>query len=104
MYFLSNLLATTEAAPTLGSTPLVTFGYLVQVFFSLLIVFGLIYLTARYVLPKFQIQAKGKLIQISDRVGLEPQVSAYVIKVGHVSYLAIVSSRGVALEKLGESL
>lgn len=112
MFFLNNIalaVETTTEVPlagqaTLGRTPLVTFGYLVQVFFSLLIVFGLIYLTARYLLPRFQISAKGRLIQVVDRVGLDPQVSAYIIKVGQSSYLVVVSSKGLAIEKLGEAL
>jgi len=107
MFFLNSLAfvaQVTAEAPTLGTTPLVTFGYLVQVFFSLLIVFGLIYLTARYILPRFQISAKGRIIQVVDRVGLEPQVSAYILKVGQTSYLAVVSAKGLAIEKLGEAL
>lgn len=101
------LAATEVATPeALKGPSLITFPYLVQLFFSLLIVFGLIYIMARYLLPKLKISTKGRLIQVVDKVGLEPQVSAYILKVGKQSWLVVVSNKQVAridrLEEVGE--
>jgi len=88
--------ATIEAL-TLQKTPIVTFGYIIQVVFSLAIVLGLIYLTSKYLLPRLQVNPKGKFLEVIDRVGLEPQVSAYVIKVKDQTYVLAVSSKNVEL-------
>ncbi|MBI5701208.1 hypothetical protein HZC34_05125 [Candidatus Saganbacteria bacterium] len=87
----------TYEALVLQKTPIVTFGYIMQVILSLLIVVGLIYLTAKYILPKLQVSTQGKTIQILDRTGLEPQVTAYTIKVGSFNYLIVVSSKSATL-------
>ena len=80
-FAITSLSALTEEAQLQTRSGVVTFGYVMQVFFSLLIVFGLIYLTAKYILPKFQVKGQGRLIEIADRIGLEPQVTAYILKV-----------------------
>ena len=94
-YAVSSISGLTEEAMPLKSSPVITVGYLIQLLFSLLIVFGLIYLTAKYVLPKLQVTSKGRLIEVVDRVGLEPGVSAYIIKAGGKSYLLAASSKNV---------
>ena len=83
----------TKEAPTLKGSPILTLGYAFQVFISLLIVIGFIYIIARYLLPKLQMPSKGRLIQIVDKIGLEPQVSAYILKVKDKSWL-IVAGKG----------
>jgi len=106
-FAVSSINGLTEEALPFERSPIITIGYLVQLFFSLLIVFGLIYLTAKYVLPKLQVSTKGRLIEVVDRVGLEPQVSAYIIKVGNRSFLLAVSGKNVQLiseiQESGES-
>lgn len=97
-YAVNSISGLTEEALPIERSPVITMPYLVQLFFSLVIVFGLIYLTAKYVLPKLQVTAaKGRSIEVVDRVGLEPQVSAYIIKAGKKSYLLAVSSKNVQL-------
>lgn len=68
-----------------------------QLIISLAIVVGLIYFFARYLLPKLQLPSSGNLIQIKEKIGLEPQVSAYIISVREKSYLVVVSNKGVTL-------
>ncbi len=87
----------TYEALALQKTPIVTFGYIMQVIISLLIVLGLIYLTAKYILPKLQVASIGKNIKIIDRIGLEPQVTVYTIKIGSLSYVIAVSSKNTTL-------
>jgi flagellar biogenesis protein FliO len=93
----------TYEALSLNKTPIVTFGYIVQVTISLLVVLGLIYLTSRYLLPRLQVNPKGKLLEVLDRVGLEPQVTAYVLKFKKNLYVVGVSNKNVSLlDKLKE--
>jgi flagellar biogenesis protein FliO len=93
----------TYEALSLNKTPVVTFGYIVQVTISLLVVLGLIYLTSRYLLPRLQVNPKGKLLEVLDRVGLEPQVTAYVLKFKKNLYVVGVSNKNVSLlDKLKE--
>lgn len=87
----------TAEALTLQTTPIITFGYIMQVVISLLIVLGLIYVSTKYLLPKFQVNPRGKIIEIVDRVGLEPGVSAYVIKANNKSYLVGISQKNIVL-------
>ena len=87
----------TYEALALQKTPIVTFGYIMQILISLLIVLGLIYITAKYVIPKLQVTSLGKNIHIVDRIGLEPQVTAYTIKAGNYNYLIVVSSKNTTL-------
>jgi len=82
---------------TVGRSPLVTAGYIFQLIISLAIVIGFIFFVARYLLPKLQLPSQSSIIQIKDRVGIEPQVSAYVISAYGKSYLVVVSNKSVAL-------
>ncbi|MFA5113716.1 MAG: hypothetical protein WC529_05420 [Candidatus Margulisiibacteriota bacterium] len=86
---------TTEAL-VLSSSPIMTVGYLMQVILSLAIVLGLIFVIARYLLPRLKVAPGGKLIQVADRVMLEPQLTAYVLKVKGKSWLVVAGSKGVA--------
>ena len=88
--------ATSEALP-LKSPSVVTGAYLIQLFFSLIIVFGIMYLISKYILPKIKTTTKGKLIEVIDRVGLEPQVSAYILKVKDSSWLVVASNKNVSV-------
>lgn len=88
---------------SLNQTPIMTFGYIMQVLFSLLIVIGIIYVASKYLLPKLQFKSKGALLELEDRIGLEPQVSAYVIKRKDKKWLIVVSNKNVAVvDKLEE--
>lgn len=90
------MIATYEAL-VLEKTPIVTFGYVLQVAISLCIVLALIYLIAKYLLPKMNINPKGRLIEVVDRIGIEPQVTAYVIKFNKNLYLVASGNKGVTL-------
>ena len=95
----------TPEALALQRTPIITFGYIMQVFISLLVVLAFIYLIAKYLLPKMKIAATGKVIKVLDRVYLEPQVSAYVLKVGKTAWLVMTSSKQVArIDKIDEEI
>ncbi|MFH1683248.1 MAG: flagellar biosynthetic protein FliO [Candidatus Margulisiibacteriota bacterium] len=99
----STLLSASPEAITLQRTPIITFGYVIQVFFSLLIVLALIYLIAKYVLPRFKLSSTGKLIKVRDRVYLEPQVSAYLLQVGKNTWLVVASNKQVTrIDKIDE--
>ena len=89
------ILVSPEVIPT--GSPLVTIGYIFQLILSLAIVIGLIYFSAKYLFPRLQLPSQGKLIQVVDRIGLEPQVSAYIISAYDRSYLIVVSQKGVTL-------
>lgn len=80
--------------------PIVTTGYVMQVLISLAVVIGLIYVLARYFLPRLKVGAPGRIIQVVDRVMLEPQVSAYIIKIGKKAWLIV--SGGKNVEKISE--
>ena len=74
-----------------------TVGYVFQLILSLAIVIGLIYFSAKYLFPRLQLPSQGKLIQVVDRIGLEPQVSAYIISAYDRSYLIVVGQKSVTL-------
>lgn len=82
-------------ALVLQSTPIITAGYVMQVVLSLLIVIAFIYVIARFVLPRFKITTPGRLIQVADRVYLEPGVTAYILRVGKRSWLVATSSKNI---------
>lgn len=86
----------TSEALSLQTTPIVTFGYIMQVLISLLMVLALIYLSAKYLLPRLKVERTGKLIKILDRVYLEPQVSAYIIKAGKGAWLIAASNKNIS--------
>ncbi|OGC04896.1 hypothetical protein A2276_02930 [candidate division WOR-1 bacterium RIFOXYA12_FULL_43_27] len=83
----------TSEAVTFQKTPIVTFGYIMQVIFSLLIVLALLYISSKYLLPLLKTNPKGKLVEIEDRLTLEPGVSAYVLKTKTKRYLITVSQK-----------
>lgn len=85
----------TPEALALERTPVITFGYIMQVFISLLVVLAFIYLIAKYLLPRLKVTAGGKLIKIIDRIYLEPQVSAYILKVGKKAWFIVTSNKTV---------
>lgn len=90
----------TPEALVLQSSPIITFGYIMQVLISLGIVVALIYLIAKFVLPRMKIASPGRIIQVIDRIFLEPQVTAYLLKVGNKGWLVVTSSK--AVEKISE--
>ena len=92
----STALGTSLEALALQRTPIITFGYIMQVFFSLLIVLALIYFIAKYLLPRMKLSNTGKLIKIIERVYLEPQVTAYLLSVGKSAWLVVISSKQIA--------
>lgn len=85
----------TSEALTLQSSPIITFGYIMQVLFSLLIILGLLFLMGKYILPRLKVKPQGKLIKVLDRLHLAPQVSTYVIKVGQETWLIAVSNKNI---------
>jgi flagellar biogenesis protein FliO len=93
----SPMIVSSTEVLTVGRSPLVTVGYILQLIISLAIVIGLIYFVAKYILPKIQIPSTAKMIEVKDRIGLEPQVSAYIISVQGRSYLIAVSAKNVTL-------
>ncbi|OGB89219.1 hypothetical protein A2625_04995 [candidate division WOR-1 bacterium RIFCSPHIGHO2_01_FULL_53_15] len=86
----------TPEAIILQSSPVITIGYIMQVIFSLAIVVALIYVIAKFLLPKMRVTGSGRLIQVLDRVLIEPQVAAYILKVGKKSWLVVSSNKNVA--------
>jgi len=91
-----EVLISPETMPV-GSSPLVTAGYIFQLLISLAVVIGLIYFSAKYLFPKLQMPSKGQMIQVLDRVGLEPQVSAYVLTSLGNTYIVLVSNKSATL-------
>jgi flagellar biogenesis protein FliO len=90
-----EILISPEVMP--AGSHLITVGYIFQLIISLAVVIGLIYFSAKYLFPKLQLPSHGQTIQILDRVGIEPQVSAYIISAYDKSYLIVVSNKGVTL-------
>ena len=94
---------TLEAFTLREQAPLTTFGYFFQIFLSLIFIFALIYLVSRYLLPKLKVSGRGRFIEVVERIGLEPGVSAYILKVKEKSWLILVSNKNIELiEKLEE--
>jgi len=87
----------TAEALALKSSPVITFGYIFQLFLSLLIVIGLIYVAGRYVLPKLKVGGGTGLIKVLDRSVLEPQVIAYVLRVEGKRYVMVVTNKQVTV-------
>lgn len=90
----------TPEALVLQSSPVISVGYIMQVILSLAIVLAIIYVSARFLLPKLKVTSPGRIIQVVDRTMLEPQVSAYILKVGKKSWLIAVSNKNI--EKIAE--
>jgi len=98
-----NSPASLEAYKLKEQAPLTTFGYFFQVFLSLLFVFALIYIFSKYFLPKFKVPGTGRFIEVIERVGLEPGVTGYIIKVKERSWLVLISNKNIQLiERLEE--
>jgi len=85
----------TAEALVLQTSPIVTTGYVMQVLISLAVVVAFIFVIAKYLLPRMQINAPGRLIKVVDRLMLEPQVSAYVLRVGKKAWLVVSSAKNV---------
>jgi flagellar biogenesis protein FliO len=88
---------TAESTAGQSYSPVISVGYIVQLIFSLAVVVGFLYVTAKYLLPKMQTGTKSKQIEITDKLVIEPQVSSYVIKAGGNSYFIIVNSKTTTL-------
>lgn len=87
------------------ATSVISFGYIIQLVFSLLVVLGLIYVAAKYILPKISPSTKGKILEVTDKVILEPQVTSYILKAGKSSWLIVVSNKSIAkIDKLEGNL
>ncbi|MEI6050988.1 MAG: hypothetical protein WCS03_19030 [Bacteroidota bacterium] len=93
----SNFFASSESASMQQYSPVISFGYIVQLIFSLAVVMGFIYMAAKYMLPKMQTNTKGKYQEIKDKLVLEPQVTSYVIGCGNTAYLVIVSNKSATV-------
>jgi len=91
-------------ATSLKGSPIITASYIFQLFMSLLIVFGLMYLISKYVIPRIKVTSQSKYIQVIDKIGLEPQVGAYIIKVNDAKWLVVVSNKNVSVVSKLESL
>ena len=93
----------TNEALVLQSSPIITAGYIMQVLISLAVVVTLIYVIAKFLLPRMPINAPGRLIKVIDRLMLEPQVAAYVLKVGKRAWLIVSSGKNVVkVDEIGE--
>jgi len=93
----SSFFSTAETATKHMSSPVITFGYIIQLIFSLAIVIGFIYVASRYILPKFTPSTKGKYITVLDRVVLEPQVVSYILRVNDKSWLVVVTNKSATV-------
>lgn len=87
----------TYEALQLQKTPIVTFGYIIQVTIILAIIVALIYFVLKYLLPRFLVNTKGSSLQVLERIPLEPQVAIYRIKIKNTEYLVAAGGKGVAL-------
>ncbi|KAF0133327.1 MAG: hypothetical protein FD145_1345 [Candidatus Saganbacteria bacterium] len=93
----------TYEALALQKTPIVTFGYIIQIAFSFAIVLALIYFSAKYVFPRLSTSSKGNNLKIIDRMGLEPQVTIYQVEIKNKEYIIGVSNKNITLiDKPGE--
>ncbi|MFA5839548.1 MAG: flagellar biosynthetic protein FliO [Candidatus Margulisiibacteriota bacterium] len=87
----------TLEALSLETTPIITFGYVMQVIISLFIVMGFIWLAAKYLLPRLKSSDAGKIIKVLDRAYLEPQVTAYLLRIGDKTWLVGASNKNITL-------
>ena len=95
----------TSEALVLNTTPIITFGYIVQVTISLAVIIAFIYLCAKFVLPKLKVGNIGKHIKLVDKIFLEPQVSAYILKVKKNAWLIVVSNKHISrIDKIDEPI
>ena len=93
----------TPEALVLRSSSVITAGEVFKTVFSLVLVVGLIYLIARFLMPRLKVAGSGRLIQVVDRMMIEPQVAAYILKVGKKSWLIVSGGKNVQkIADLGE--
>lgn len=97
----SSVLAETDVlsleSATFRPSPVITFGYVMQVIISLLVVLGLVYLSGKYLLPRMQLTNAGKNLQVVERIMLEPQTTACIIKLKDKAWLITISNKNVTL-------
>ena len=72
-------------------------GYFIQLLLSLAVVFGFLYVTSKYLLPKLKTSSKSEHIQLADRLVVEPQVTLYIVKAAARSWLISVSNKAVTV-------
>jgi len=97
------VLHATEEALKLPASPGLGFGDVINMFFFLAVVLGIIYLSTKFLLPKMKLSGTGKLISILDRVPLEPNVSLYVIQIGTKKWFIGVGQKNITrIEQLDE--
>ncbi len=92
-----SFFSTMESAAMQSSPPVISFGYIIQLVFSLGVVIGAIFLTTKYVLPRFTPGTSGNYINVVDRVVLEPQVTSYILNVEKKFYVVVVSNKTATL-------
>ena len=96
---------TSEAVSASSGTSVISVGYIIQLLFSLLVVVGLAYFAAKFVLPRLKYSTRGTYINVIDKVVIEPQVTAYILKAGNESWLIGVSNRNIVkIDKLEGNL
>jgi hypothetical protein len=88
-----ELLISPEATMNIARSPLITVGYIFQLIISLGIVIGLVYFAAKYILPKVQLPSMGKSLEVLERLGLEPAVTAYVIAWNEKKYFVVITNK-----------
>lgn len=79
----------------MANNSLFSVSYLLQLFFSLIVTIGLIYLAARFFLPKLNLARGSEKIKIIARKALEPQVTAYLLGAYESEWLILVSHKNV---------
>jgi flagellar biogenesis protein FliO len=80
----------------LKTSPVISFGYVIQLIFSLLIVIGILYAGARFILPRFNLVGEKGLINILDRKFMDAQSTAYILAVGKKKWLIVIAKGQVA--------
>lgn len=86
-----------SAATYQVSSAAVSIGYVVQLLFSLAVVLGFLYITAKYLLPKLKTSNKSEHITLFDRLVVEPQVTLYIVRSAGKSWLLSVSNKNVTV-------
>ncbi|GEM_PF-3331518 len=80
-----------------SSSAAVSIGYVIQLLFSLLVVLGFLYVTAKYLLPKLKTSSKSEHMELFDRLVVEPQVTLYIVKAAGRSWLVSISNKTVTV-------
>jgi len=93
----------TNEAFSFQPTPIITFGYIMQLLFGLLVIFGMLYVTAKFFLPKLKLARSGQIIKIVERIYLEPQVSACLISIGKQNWLIGIGNKQITkIDKINQ--